>query len=95
MGNSVIYIGNNFQTFENIESRIRTETAEMCTSIPAMIEHYELIILDGVQLSFYEIIEIFEKLGSAKIKKRIKPENTNFFIGSDSSGSGGEVVQLL
>ena len=73
LGNSLIYIGNDFQTFENIKSRIQTETAEMCTSIPAVIENYELIVLDSSLLSFYEIIKIFEKLGSVKIRKRIRP----------------------
>lgn len=95
LGNSLIYIGNDFQIFENIKSRIQTETAEMCDSIPATTANYEMIILDSAQLSFYEIIKIFEKLGSVKIRKRIRPENTNFFIGSDSSDSGGEVVELL
>ena len=95
LGNSLIYIGNDLQTFENIKSRIQTETAMMCTSIPAMIENYELIILDSALLPFDEIIKIFGKLGSVKIKKRIRPENTIFFIGSDSSESGGEVVELL
>ena len=94
LGNSLIYIGNDLQIYENIRSRIQTKTTEFCTSIPTTIENYELIILDSSFLSFGEIIKTFEKLRSIKIKKRIRPENTNFFIGSDSSVSRGDVVEI-
>jgi len=93
-GNNLIYIGNDLQIYKRIKSRLQTETAEICTSIPTITEKDELIILDSALLSFSKIIEIYESLRSVKIGKRIRPESTNFIIGSDSSGDRGEVTEI-
>jgi len=94
MRNKMIYIGNDFQIYDKIVRNLQTEISEFCTSLPTKIENYELIILDGSYLSFSKLIKYFEKLKSAKIRKRIIPKNTNFIIGSDSSGDKGDVVLL-
>ncbi len=94
MRNKMIYIGDDFNTYENIKRHLQTEQSEFCTTLPATIENYELIILDSACLSFSEIIKYFEELKSIKIRKRIIPKNTNFIIGGDSSGARGEVVQI-
>jgi len=94
MRNKMIYIGDDFHTYDSIKRHLQTEISEFCSTPPATIENYELIILDSTCLSFSEIIKYFEELKSIKIRKRIKPKNTNFIIGSDSSGGRGEVVQI-
>ena len=94
MRNKMIYIGDDFHTYDNIKRHLQTEISEFCSTPPATIENYELIILDSACLSFSEIIKYFEELKSIKIRKRIIPKNTNFIIGSDSSGDRGEVVQI-
>ena len=90
----MIYIGDDFYTYDNINRHLQTEISEFCSTPPANIENYELIILDNAFLSFGEIIKYFEELKLIKIKKMIIPKNTNFIIGSDSSGGRGEVVQI-
>ena len=92
--NKLIYIGDDFQTYEKIKKNLKIEISEFCTSLPVKINNYELIILDNNSLSFSQIIEIFERLGSERISKRIIPKSTNFYIGSDSSGARGEVVEF-
>lgn len=94
MRNKMIYIGDDFHTYDNIKRHLQTEISEFCSTPPATIENYELIILDSACLSFSEIIKYFEELKSIKIRKRIIPKNTNFIIGSDSSSDRGEVVQI-
>jgi len=92
--NNLIYIGNDLQIFETIKNNLQSEIADISKTIPDKPENYDLIILDSAQLSFNEIIKIFEKFRLVKIRKRIRPERTNFFIGSDASESRGEVVEF-
>ena len=94
-GKNFIYVGSDFESYEKVKGHLQAETSEFCSTPPVKIEDYDLIILDTTSISFSEIIKIHENLRSFKIKKRIRPESTNFIIGSDSSRNRGDILELL
>lgn len=94
-GKNFIYLGSDFESYEKVKSHLQAETSEFCSTPPVKIEEYDLIILDTTSISFSEIIKIHENLRLFKIRKRIRPENTNFLIGSDSSRRRGDILGLL
>lgn len=52
------------------------------------------VVFDGDVLSFKSIIHLMQKAADPKITYKIKPANTSFIIGSNSSEERGEVLVL-
>lgn len=89
---SLLYIGNSEEVFKKIKNNIKPQRAEKNEMLPKDYSSFDKIIFDNTIISNKEIIENFIKLKDIKISKRIIPNGTSFFIGSDSSNERGEVV---
>jgi GT2 family glycosyltransferase len=59
-----------------------------------LIEKGIQIIVDNDSVSFKEYIQILERYRNKGICFRIKPQNSNFIIGSDSSNDRGEIQKI-
>ncbi len=90
----ILFIGDNQEIFNKIKHKLQTEKAQISNSIPLNIADFDTIIFDSVFMPYKEIIKKFQLLELENISKRIIPKHTNFYIGSDSSTSRGEVVKF-
>ena len=96
-GNKVfdlLYIGDSEKVFKKSKNKIKPQVAEKNNILSRDCSSFDKIIFDNTIMSNKEIIENMMKLRSVKISKRIIPNGTSFFIGSDSSNSRGEAVEF-
>ena len=90
----VLFIGDNQEIIKKITQKLQAEKAEMSDDISLNVADFDMIIFDNAYVFYKEIIKNFQDIKLQNISKRIIPKNTNFYIGSDSSTSRGEAVEL-
>ncbi len=90
----VFFIGDNQEIFHRIKQKSQAKKAEISTKIPLNIAGFDVVIFDSAFMSYKEMIKCFQDVKLQNISKRIIPKHTNFYIGSDSSASKGEVVKF-
>lgn len=91
---TLLFIGDNQETFEKIKQNKKFKNPKMNTLIPENNSDFDMIIFDNNIVSNKQIIENFESLKRVKIAKRIVPKGTNFYLGSDASSSKGIVINF-
>ena len=95
--NRIIYIGKNETTFAKIKIRLKPELAVFHQGV--MIQNIiaqkpDMLIFDMNYLEYKPVFSAMKKLRNGNISFRFIPFNTNYFIGSDSNNSKGEVVEF-
>jgi len=91
---SLLYIGNNEDVFKKLKQKNKPQSAEINNKLPKDCSSFDTIVFDNTVISNKEIIKNMIKLKAVKISKRIIPNSTSFFIGSDSSTGRGEVIEF-
>lgn len=91
---SLLYIGDSEAAFKKLKQKIKPQSAEINNKLPKNYSTFDTIVFDNTVISNKEIIENIMKLKAVKISKRIIPNSTCFFIGSDSSTGRGEVIEF-
>ncbi len=89
-----LYLGEDQYILQKLNDLSKIKEVEMSRALPLDISHYDCIIFDNSFLSSKEIITYIYKLRTSDIAKRIIPKNAQFYLGSDSPISRGEVVEF-
>ncbi len=89
--NSILLISDDLDKLEKIKTKLHPVPVFMNGYLPDDVSAYDKIIFDNSLLTFKEIIFKFQELKIKNKPLRIIPNNTSFFIGSDSSREKGEV----
>ncbi len=95
--NRIIYIGKNEQTFAKIKKTINPELAVFHQDISIkdiLANKPDKLIFDMNDLMYKNVFSVMKALKNTKINFRFIPGKSDFFIGSDSNNSKGEVVLL-
>lgn len=89
--NSVLLISDDMDKLEKIKTKFHPVPVSIIKHLPIDVSAYDKIIFDNSLMTFKEIIFKFQELKKMHKPLRIIPNNTSFFIGSDSSREKGEV----
>lgn len=92
--NNLLFISDNQEKFEKIKQNGTFQESQISKVIIDKTPNFDIIIFDNNFISNKEIFENFQKPILQKFSKIILPKSTNFYLGSDSSSSKGEVVEF-
>ena len=92
LARKVLFVGEDQDLFERINRNKKFEVATMNSNFVKEVSNFDLIIFDNSFVSNKKIIEKIQELKNKKILKRILPQGANYYLGSDSSNSQGEVI---
>ncbi len=91
---NVLLISDNFETLEKIKEKVQIEGIKISDNVSKIDDKINMVIFDNNFIENKEIIALFQENKYKNISKRIIPKNTNFYIGSDTSISKGEVIKF-
>jgi len=95
--NRLIYIGKNEQTFSKIKAELNPELAAFQQDISIkdiLVNKPNKLIFDMNYLTYKNVFKAIKTLKNNKINFRFIPKKCDYFIGSDSNNSKGEIVLL-
>jgi GT2 family glycosyltransferase len=92
--NTLLLLSSDPDKYERLKQKLDPIKVERSLEMPKDLSPYGKIIFDNSLFTFKEIIQNFELFKGGYVSLRIIPNNTFFFIGSDSSKERGEVFKF-
>ena len=92
--NTLLLLSSDPDKYERLKQKLDPIKVERSLEMPKDLSPYGKIVFDNSLFTFKEIIQNFELFKGESVSLRIIPNNTFFYIGSDSSKERGEVFKF-
>jgi len=90
---NLILISNNKEISQSLMKVTKEQQISISAVVPNDLTGFDMIIFDNSYLTNKEIIKAFKSINHLNLSKRIIPQNSDFYLGSDSAFKRGEVVK--